>query len=322
MLTAAQRDKRKAFIGSSDIAALCGLSEFANAHDIWLEKTGRLVEGNGSAAAEMGNDLEGAVLSMFERERGIKVVRNIWLERETIFCANLDGAICDSDQLTKGFPNAVLEPVEAKSTGYQEFWGKEGAEIPPVVLCQVAWQMMVIGAHCERGWVPVLFPGYKKFDFKIFPVERTKSVNELIEVLVEQAFAFWKLVESDTPPENLTPHLPTLKRVRREAETVISLDDEAAEEWAKFERARERVSKWEATKEQRYARLVTMLGASEAGRLPDGRMLTYMEQSGARHCDFDLLQAEAPELYKRLVTQGRFRVLRMKKAKIGGKKRG
>src|ERR1041385_8144225 len=167
-ITAAQREKRRKYIGSSDVASIVGLNEFVNAHDLWLGKTGRLVEGNGSVAADIGQDLEGAVLKMFEREKEVTLVRDIWLEREGIFCANLDAAICDSDRLTQGHANSVVSPVEAKSTGYQEFWGKEGSEVPPVVLCQVAWQMMIVGEHCEIGWVPVIFPGYKKFEFKVF----------------------------------------------------------------------------------------------------------------------------------------------------------
>lgn len=317
MITAAQREKRRTMLGSSDIGAIIGTDERRGPGDVWLSKTGRLVDSEANEHTDRGVALEPYVLDLFERQMDVKLARDIWLEQGD-FCANLDGAITNIELLPKGMPNSIVAPVEVKTTNFGRDWNQEAKQPPIGVLVQVTWQIMLAGPHCEMGWAAALFPEFKRFRFEPCLVRRD---NELIEELRIAALEFWDYVVRDKMPPNATPHLPTLKRVRREPETVISLGEEAAEEWAKFERAKERLSKWEATKDQRYARLVTMLGQAEGGRLPDGRTLTYLEQNGQRHCDLDALQAESPALYKMLVKQGRHRVLRMKKAKIGGKKR-
>ncbi len=329
-LTTEQRERRKRFLGSSDIASICGFSEFANASDVWLEKTGRLKEDRGSDAADIGVDMEETVIQQVERRLDRDVKRHIWLDDGGFRCANLDGALQSDDapdevdSFTNLAGKAVLgswfeAPVEAKSTGYKEdYWGEEIDAVPAVVKCQLHWQMDLIGEHCQYGLTGVIWPSFKSFKFELYRVTREQ---DLIDELNDTANWFWAHVQADIEPPNTTPHLETLKRRKRIPATVISLGDEADVEWKKYRRSKEREEFWKASAEQRYARIVKMLGDNEAGRLPCGDTITYLEQNGKRNIDLDVLEFRAPELYRELVTQGRYRVLRRAKAKVGKRRR-
>jgi predicted phage-related endonuclease len=87
------RERRRRFLGSSDISAIIGVNQYRNAGDLWLDKTGRLTDDKGSTASRSGQHLEEAALRMFEEERGVKLARDIWLDDGEFFCANLDACL-------------------------------------------------------------------------------------------------------------------------------------------------------------------------------------------------------------------------------------
>lgn len=326
-ITAEIRERRKRYLGSSDIAAIVGYNQYANAADIWLAKTGRLVDDRGSTASRAGQHLEKAALSYFEEEHGVQLARDIWLDDGEFFCANLDGAVLNHDAMEQALiangnqplprwtGEYIISPVEAKSTALKQNWGQVHDEdaVPDSVLCQVQWQIGLIGPHCQVGWVPVLFPGYKQVaDAKIYRVERNQ---EMIDSLQELGRRFWKkYVEQDQRPPDVTPHLDVVKRVRREL-TTISLGDDAAVAWETYEAAKAVRTNAEANEEHAKAAVLTLLGDSQAGMLPDGRTIQFATENGAKRCDLERLLIEEPEMYKRLVTVSTRQVLRIKKAR-------
>lgn len=332
-ITESQRAQRKGYIGSSDVGAICGLSQFANAYDIWLDKTGRLNGDKSSVAADLGTDMEIAILNMFDRRMNRTTERNIFFSREEGFpaCANLDGALFDPGTLVdvengdvrdgtlyvRDIPTGKINAVvEAKSTSMQDEWGDRTGDVPLRVICQTQWQMWV--ADAPLAYVPVLFPDFRRFRLEVYRVERN---DELIEELVHRARIFWtQNVLKDVPPDSVIPHLETLKRVGREPQSTVALGDEAAEILQALETAKAQRKAVEQAVEQHQAELLALLCDAEAGRLPDGSQITYLEQNGGRHCDFDLLLAElqsigAEQIYEKLVSVPRFRVLRHRKAK-------
>lgn len=318
-LTEEQRATHHLYVGGSTIAKIVGVHPRENICDAFLYATGQLNEGKGNEAINRGVALEGYVLDMFEKETEIEIVRDIQLRSEIGedgrgFAANLDAAI----PIWNGKDVVVRyeAPVEAKTSNDPASNAYD--EVPIHVNLQVQWEMMMIGEHCRYGLVPVWLANFGRFKFQIFRVERDDS---LIEELRFHAFDFLDHVRREVMPADETPHLETLKRVRREPDSVISLDDEAEAQWLAREAAGEEIKHWTATKDQASARLIAMLGTAEAGRLPSGDEIRYMEQNTARHIDLDVLGFRAPELYKEMVTQGKCRVLRRAKAKIGKAKR-
>jgi len=322
MLTEAQRQTHHLYVGSSMISKIIGVHPRENISDAFLYATQRL-DGNGTSTdANRGIALEGYVLDMYERENEVQLVRDIQLFSEVGedgrgFCANLDAAIltevCEPDE--EGFERCldVIEaPVEAKTSNDPS--SSAYTEVPLHVVVQVQWEILHCGPRCRYGIVPVWLASFGRFVFKTFRVERDDT---LIEELRYAGFDFLDHVRRDVMPEDVTPHLETLKSIRREPNSIISLGDEAGEAWADLEAAKREAKHWTSTVDERKQAVLAMLGDAEAGRLPSGETITYLSQNGARQIDLDILQYKAPELYAELVSQPTHRVLRKAKAKAG-----
>ena len=151
-ITAQQREERKAWLGSSDMAAIMGLDPWRTPADVWAEKTGRLEQQEETSVMRRGNLLEGAILNFAEQELG-KLTRNV---RSTVpelhLAANTD-AVADY-----GDPQNRL-PVEAKSVGLWgdagDDWGQEGTdEVPERVIVQCHVHMRCLDAPDGSRIVP------------------------------------------------------------------------------------------------------------------------------------------------------------------------
>lgn len=328
MLTNQQLEQRRRFVGSSDIGAIIGVDPYRNAGDVWLAKTGRLPATEANSVINRGVELEPYVISLFEAERGVHVHRDVWVQGDDVCASNLDGAmvplgaVIPVDSPTARIPDAQLQPfiesvVEAKTSNFGRDWNQETGQIPMLPLTQVSFQIGCTGPQCTHGFVPALIPEFQRFKFLSPLVKRN---DEFWEELKIAAHEFMEYVRKDIRPPDAVPHLESLKRMRREPESVISLGDEAAELWEQYAAAGDRARGAEADKEEHKRQILAALGDAEAGRLPDGREIRFMEQNGGRHCDIDRLQVLSPDLYEQLVSQSRFRVLRLKKAATGRKR--
>lgn len=309
MITEEERQRRHKFLGSSDIAKIVGCHWKQNIADCYYEKTEQLIpeKFGGSREAKMGIHLEGAILDMFEDAMDVKLERNIWLQHPTHpFCANLDAAIIEdldfpqTDALVfkNGNPKIsryerIISPVEAKSTRFIENWGEDFDEAPLQVVVQVHWQMFLAGPQCRRGYAPVFFPKYKDFGFEYVPITRDQ---ELIDDLEFAGREFMESVRDRKPPKDVAPALDTLKRVKREPESLISIKEDGAavvKEWRQFvEKKSFTVSDVDRLKQS----VIALLDNAEEGRLPDGSLIRYPMYAGSRHCDLDLVEFKLSRL--------------------------
>lgn len=282
-LTPKQRKSRQRYIGSSDLAALCGLDPWKNASDVWLNKTGRLLPSleKDTGVQEIGHSFERGIIDLFAKKNGVKVKRNVFLTNE-MFCSNLDGLITERNEI-----------VEAKTTGKIEEWGPTGTdEIPERVLIQVHEQMYVVshatGKECRIAWVPVLLPGYQNLEYRIYRIERNDA---LMESAIAIGVKFWTdHVTADLPPADFRPSMGLLKRVRREPESIVDVPDELVDEWLKADAlAKEADKAADAAK----LSLITAMRDAEGGRCSRG-VLTYYQQHRNGYevapCDYRVLR--------------------------------
>jgi hypothetical protein len=116
-------------------------------------------------------------------------------------------------------------------------------------------------------------------------------------------------------PNDDPPALDVLKRLRREPASVIDLPATAADVLSVWEQTKDAAKQTKEEAEFAQAAALMLLDRHEAGRLPDGRLLTYLEQNTARQCDMDRLRTEFPDAYAQCSTQPKCRVLRIKKAR-------
>jgi len=176
---------RRLGIGASDVAAICGMSSFASALDIWETKTGLREPTPDTAMLEWGRRLEPVVADAFAERTGIAVRRRSrevrWRDWPVLF-AHLD----------RSTPEGPLECKTAMST---RGWGEDGsADVPPHVGLQVQAQLLC--ADRPRGFVAALI-GYR--DFRVYEITRDDEV--LSDSIVPLLRDFWDHVETNTPPE-------------------------------------------------------------------------------------------------------------------------
>jgi len=302
-ISTAQREERRMTIGSSDIAAILNCDPFGrNAADVYWEKVAGTTEKE-SPAMKVGNLLEVVIVDYaamtlgVEIERGVRVVS----PENPYFAVNLDAVITNETPRRRH--------IEGKYTSLATGWGPEGTDdIPEHIQWQVQDQMFC--AETEETIVSAFIIA-RRGEFRLYRAERNDA---LIKHLVAEGTRFMEEhVLKRIPPKKVQPSLETMKRLRREPAGSVDLDDEVLKLWEQLDEAKEQLSFWKETEEQRKALVLAALGTAEAGRLPDGRMLTYTLQNSPKKTDTDLLRMIAPEAYDKCVTQGQHRVLRLKK---------
>lgn len=174
---------RQKHIGSSDIAAIVGLSPWKNQHDVWREKTGRNSPETASYAMRRGLSLESDARALYEKQTGLAVIPRVTTHAEHEFCmASLDGQTFDGETI-----------VEIKCPMSDKTWLLAiEKKIEPHYECQIQWQLMVSGA--KKADFFVYMPDLEPVLLEVKPdLEKQKS-------LLDAAKAFWQFVVDDIEP--------------------------------------------------------------------------------------------------------------------------
>lgn len=263
MLTPEQRQLRKKYIGSSDAPAILGVDPYRSASDVYLEKTGQAEDFAGNDATDRGNLLEPVLLTWAARELGILLSRDVFVTSGTddLLCANLDAwGIQDQQKII----------VEAKSSNDPAQWGDEGTdEVPEKVIVQTHHAMYVSGARI--AYVPVILPGFRSFDFRMYKVDRNE---DLAQAIAHAGREFMRQhVQLRVPPSDFRPSIEVLKRMRREPSKTVPITPELAD---RLVLARAACKLAEEDKEEVERVILATLMDAEAGDPGDGRILTYL----------------------------------------------
>lgn len=176
---------RSNYIGGSDAAAVVGLNPFSSRYSLWAEKTGRIPGFEGNLATEVGTFLEEFVAQKFAAETGKKVrrVNQSFLNSDYPFAiANIDRDIVGED--------AGLEIKTTSELNLKKF---VSGEYPANYYAQMVHYMAITG---KKRWYLAVLIGNR--EFKWFTLERDEDE---IAALMEAEEHFWRLVETDTPPE-------------------------------------------------------------------------------------------------------------------------
>jgi putative phage-type endonuclease len=187
-LSEAQKGERRKGIGSSDVAEMLGMSPYEGASPmrLFVEKTGTIQssedEDEEDIALEMGHLVEPAVIAMYERQSGFKVltkgpfVESVVHPRHPFMRANLDGRIRDK--------RAAVE-VKFVGMGMHRQWDLLADDgIPNYVRLQVAHQMAC--ADLDEVHVAALVAGPS--GFRVWYVPRDLELEAMIET---ECVRFW-----------------------------------------------------------------------------------------------------------------------------------
>ena len=292
MLTEAQREERKRYIGSSDAPAVFGCDKYRSRYDLWLEKSGMLEpkKDDGNAATEAGNFLEAALVTWCESRTGLKAGRGADGETGLSLVHPNGISACNLDAIAPA-GDGIAEIWECKTSGIMGVWvdddgnvknaidlrewGAEGSgDVPERVKVQVYHQIAVAraatGFKIPLARVPALLGGR---GLVLFRVECPDDVAESILSAEEE---FMRLVREGIEPED-QPHLDVLKRVRRVPNKCVDLEPELVDAW---DAAKLTESAAKKEKEALFARILCQMGDAEAGQVPRGT-LTYYSQHRA-----------------------------------------
>jgi putative phage-type endonuclease len=265
MLTIAQRKLRRGKLGSSDMAAVLGQDPFKSAADVWLEKTGQAGGFDGNEATDRGNRLEPVLIAWAEDQLDADFESDVMVEHPTCphLVANLDAVSLDRTEI-----------IEAKTTVIEDGYGEEGSdEIPDRVLIQAHHQFSCLPS-AKIAHVPVLLPGFRKFDWRMYRVRRN---DELVAIVEKSGIDFMdKFVLPRVRPTDFKPSLEVVKRMRRLPGKSIDLPDEAIAAYEQVQAMRKQNTELEKACKSAEAGLLAMLGDAEQGVLPDRRAMTYM----------------------------------------------
>jgi len=310
-ITKKQRQKRPAYLGSSDLAVILRVSPYkATAGDIYWSKKAPAGEPEHPDFMAVGNYLEDALLQYFRDETGNKIVRNQFRVAFTgrgkgVFAANCDAIVQDKPE--------IVEAKYANAENAKEY-GEQGSDQVPVhVVVQVHHQMYCTGA--ERAWVVTGLAGFA-FTMRIYCVHRSES---LIKTIVGKGMDWWeKHVVAGVPPEGAeTPPIDFLSHIERKPGSVIDLTADVQVVAEEFEKAKDLEKEWDNKATGLRTKLLQSLGKAEVGRFPDGRTLEFQARTTSRF-DKRMFTADHPDLAAQYTEESGYRTLIIKKAKIQG----
>ena len=199
---------RTKYLGGSDIGAILGFSKYRTALDVWLEKTGRIVNKVDNLPVRFGSFAESFVAGEYATQTGYDLVHSeegvahptypfmVGHIDRFVFNSSLGGPVDSEDLFNSDGSCAATHLLECKTASpfNQSDWGELGTdEVPMSYLVQCLWYLDI--TNLERCDVAVLFGNS---DFRIYEVYRDKELEDLI---ITKAAAFWNdYVQADTPP--------------------------------------------------------------------------------------------------------------------------
>ena len=318
-LTPQQLEKRRNYLGASDLPKILGIHPHGNANKVYWEKMAPELQDTPTPSTQIGDWMEPMLVRW--------LAENYQVDQDKGRDVSASLAVY-ADGKTKGriiaHPDAAIrlidanEGVEAKWVGpaNAEDWGDpdDPAGVPEYVQVQAQGQMYVWDFRLV--WVPIAILTYGAYapERRLYKVNRDQSV---IDALTAYSDSWWQRhVVAHVPPDPCEPPpMAVLKAIQRDPGKAIDVTDENdAQLFYNWHDQQQEVAEAAKIKDKLLNRAIDKLDDATFANLPDGRQFTYREQNGSRKCNLDQLKLKFPDAYDATVTRSRHRVARMKKA--------
>jgi putative phage-type endonuclease len=299
-------EARRPGIGSSDAAAVLGVSRFGSPLSLYHEKLGTFQDTRDKGETEFqrwGQILEEPIAQRFQEEVGRTVVSPAALVselapgRHVVVRDTEDPRLVaspDRVQLSGPHPSMGLLEIKNASVYVAEEWDRETGEIPLEYMVQVQHQLMVTGLQWAS--IAALIGG------NLFVYADIQRDDDFIVLLRQRELEFlWHLDNAIPPPADGSKATTQVLRALypRDTGEIINLQPEALDLTATILEAKREIKAWEAKKDAAENQLRALIGDATVGTLPDGSSWTYKHQTRAEH----------------VVRASEFRVLRYRGAK-------
>ncbi|MFE6103225.1 YqaJ viral recombinase family protein [Streptomyces laurentii] len=286
---------RRAGLGSSDIAAILGISRYGNALSVWHDKTGGLpLDGDDSEPALWGRAFEDTVAREWAR-RNRSVVRRVGLVQ------NVDRPwqMCTLDRRVLECPLADGREkcaVEIKCRDKMKA-GQFRRGVADDVLVQTLWQADVCGF--DHVHAAVLIGGN---DYRQYVIRLADHADLIADLRTAGARAWQQIIDrrppavaGDADPDVLLDLYDRLYR-DRDGEVDITRDVDTQDAVGDYLDAHADVSAAEKRKKAAKARILSGLGPAEAATVL-GKPFVSLDEQSREHCDVKRLAERWPEAY-------------------------
>lgn len=297
-------------IGGSDIGAICGVSPFSSARQVYLSKTGQYADSlkpNAAAVERMsfGHILEPVVADEYARRTGAKLVTiDATLKHKDYpwALANVDRLIVDDD----GNPIGVLE-CKTTSEYMNEHW--ESGDILQSYIYQLNWYLWIL--DLKQGAFACLVGGNKFYHFDVF-----RNDDLIRDIMLPAAETFWnhnvkQLKEPELQNVDTEFVNTTYSKVEKGSETFLDGDtdnDLASTVYT----CKAKIKELEATMEEAQNRLKDRLKDNEIGYTKDYTI--KWSPRAQNRVDSDKLKKEFPEVYNQVLKRIEYRAMSVKGA--------
>lgn len=270
MLTPEDIQARRAWLGSSEIAAVCGENPWMSALDVFMSKVYDIEPADAGEAIDLGNDYEEPNLRWAARELGVEIDMQVrTVGANPLFVSTHDAIIRGRRDPVTGRREGMEAKVRLEFRDGE--FGEPGTDkVPARVVLQAQHQCYT--GDLERVWVPVMLPFRGRLARRLYKVERSEI---LIAAILEAGMRFWHgHVLPRIPPPAVYGEVEIFKRVVREVGRVAMIPAELVETW---ESAKKAVRQAETLKDVAYANVLAAVGDAEAWEWgdPDGRWYSY-----------------------------------------------
>ena len=297
-------------IGGSDIGAICGVSPFTSARQVYLSKTGQYADSlkpNAAAVERMsfGHILEPVVADEYAKRTGANLLTiNATLKHKDYpwALANIDRLIVDDE----GKPIGVLE-CKTTSEYMNDHW--ESGEILESYLYQLNWYLWILGL--EKGAFACLVGGNKFYHYEVF-----RNDDLIKDIMLPAADKFWNYnVRNLKEPEMQNTDTEFVNAIYSSVEkgTELFLEDDVDNDLANTVfTCKAKIKELEATMEEAQNRLKDRLKDNEIGYTKD--YTVKWSPRAQNRVDTDKLKKEYPDVYNNVLKRIEFRAMSVKGA--------
>lgn len=291
---------RQKGIGGSDAAAILGLNRYKTPFQVYLEKSGEVIQEDiQSEAAYWGTLHEDMVAKEFEIRSGKKVRRkNMMLEHPDypFMIANLDRVVIGEKAL-----------LECKTTSAYNLKEWDSEEVPESYLVQVQHYLAVTGY--EKAYIACLIGG-QRFVWK----EITRD-EELIKMIIESEKRFWEehVIKRNPPLLDGSSAAEEYLKERFKQSTsgrTVDLKGEYKELINKYFMLKGSISDLEDQKKTIENNIKNELQDAEIGFI-DKFQVNWKGYSSSR-VDSKVLKSKYPEIYKEVCKESNARKFEIK----------
>ena len=307
-------------LGGSDVGAICGVSPFTSARQIYLSKTGQYedsIKPNEAAKERMhfGHMLEPIVADEYYRRelegtnyRLVDIDATMQHKEYPWALANIDRLIVEVIKQEDG--SETLKPVgilECKTTGEYMNSEWESGEILMSYIYQLNWYLWILGL--EKGAFACLVGGNKFYSYEVY-----RNDGLLNETIIPSAKRFWEynvlqLKEPEMQATDTEFANGIYSSVVKNSEIVFE-DDETNNLAETVFECKSKIKELTSIMEEAQNRLKDRLKENEIGYCKD-YTVKWSPRSQSR-VDTEKLKAMYPEVYYECQKKIEFRAMSVK----------